>query len=49
MTEEGIQKYADNDKQRQRMEEIFRPNWVFPEYEEAPIDEGLYKVMRKVE
>jgi len=46
-TEEGILKHADNAEQRQRMEDIFRKNWVFPEYEEAAISETLYKVMRQ--
>jgi hypothetical protein len=40
-------RFADNSKQRQRLKEILEPNWVFPEYEEAVIDEKLYKVMRE--
>jgi hypothetical protein len=45
--EEGILRFADNPKQRKRLKEILEPNWVFPEYEQAPIDETLYKMMRE--
>jgi hypothetical protein len=34
----------DNPKQKQRMEEMFGPNWLFPEYDAIEIDEALYGI-----
>lgn len=41
-TEDGLLEHADDPKQKKRMEEIFGPNWLFPEYEKVEIFEDLY-------
>lgn len=38
---------GDDQKKKQRMKEIFGSNWLFPEYEEAEIDEELYTRWRE--
>jgi len=43
-TEEGFGYLEDNPKKKKNMEEIFGPNWLFPEYEETEIDETIYTI-----
>lgn len=39
---EGLQDSMDQ-KQKQRMEELIGPDWLFPEYDKVEIDEAYYK------
>jgi hypothetical protein len=41
-TEDGLLA-GDDLKQKEQLEEIFGPNWIFPEYDKVEIDEASYK------